>query len=103
MTKLSKEDVEASADAVFQKIEKGMAKLENTCIPVDWIPANNEIGFEDKPSSVLFQFSKKDFGFGEIRFYFDAEGTLCCDNECMSKETVKSILCSMVDNAKFRD
>ena len=49
---------------------------------------------------IHLQFSMKGFGFGEVRFYQDAEtGTIYCDNECMSKDTIKQILSMMVDQS----
>lgn len=49
---------------------------------------------------VTFEWSMKGHGFGQLGFYVE-DGKLYCDNECMSKERVKAILCAMVDNAIF--
>lgn len=83
-------------------------KLDDVCEPVSYAEEENEHGFHDMEcGNVLFSWSKKGFGFGQLYFYFkdDEEGNkvLHCSNECMSKETVKEILCSMVDNAEFDD
>jgi len=49
-----------------------------------------------------FSWSKPGLGFGSISFY-EMDGTLYCDNECMSKEFIKERLCKMVDNSTFED
>lgn len=50
---------------------------------------------------------KPGMGFGEATFYFsnheNGEMKLYCDNECMSKEFIKEMLCTMVDNCTFTD
>ena len=38
-------------------------------------------------------------GFGEVVFYTDDDGNLKCDNEGMSREFIKEVLCDLVDNA----
>jgi len=45
---------------------------------------------------VILQWTKENFGFGELYFYLK-DGQVHCDNECMDKDTIKEILCSMVD------
>jgi len=62
-------------------------KIEDSCFPEEY---------------VLFSWTKKGVGFGQLAFY-EEDGVLKCDNECMSKERVKEILCSMVDAAEFTD
>lgn len=42
----------------------------------------------------------RDFGFGQIYFYYK-DGQLYCDNEMMSKEFIKKILCAMVDSCEL--
>jgi hypothetical protein len=59
--------------------------LENYCEPTDTIHIN---------------FGVKGFGFGELYIYIK-DGILYCDNECMSKETIKEILNIMVDNCEL--
>ena len=49
--------------------------------------------------SVSFRWSAKKIGFGEFRFYVDGDKALHCENESMSKDFIKKLLCCMVDNA----
>lgn len=37
-------------------------------------------------------------GFGQLYFY-QKDGQIYCDNELLSKDTIKEILCSMVDDS----
>ena len=53
--------------------------------------------------SILFQWGVKEFGFGEISFHYNKDGELECDNECMSKEFIKAILCDFVDRSKLME
>jgi len=48
-------------------------------------------------------FSMKGFGFGQVVFYNDEDGNLRCDNECMSKDTIKKIMNTLVDCAELDD
>jgi hypothetical protein len=50
-----------------------------------------------------FDWSAKGIGFGQFYFYQDKYGVIHCDNECMSKEFIKRILCSMVDQCELAD
>jgi len=62
-------------------------------------------GFRPEPSMyhpIVIQWSEKGRGFGEYVFY-QKDGKIYCDNECDRRETVKRILCQMVDQAIFRD
>jgi hypothetical protein len=52
--------------------------------------------------SVCIKWAMRGFGFGELTFWME-DGKLHCDNECMSRETVKKILCLMADQAVLRD
>lgn len=70
--------------------------------------SSTKTGLRGKPLSArllaMFRFSKKGFGFGEITLWSDPDtGRNYIDSECMSKETVKQILCSMVDGAVMHD
>jgi hypothetical protein len=38
-------------------------------------------------------------GFGEVRFYRGEDGRVHCENECMSRDFVKSVLMRLVDDA----
>jgi len=46
---------------------------------------------------VNFQWSMKGMGFGSVGFY-EKNGKVHCNNELMSKQFVKDILCKMVDD-----
>lgn len=48
------------------------------------------------------KWSEKGRGFGEYHF-FTKDGVIYCGNEHDSRETVKRILCAMVDQAVFLD
>jgi len=51
-----------------------------------------------------FSWSAKGFGFGGFHFYTkENDDTIYCENEMMSKEFVKKMLCHMVDNAVMDD
>lgn len=50
----------------------------------------------------MFEWGIEKFGFGTTTFYYK-DGILKCDNECMSKEFIKAILCDFVDKAEFID
>ena len=52
--------------------------------------------------SVVFRWNVEKVGFGEISFYYK-DGKLECNNECMSKEFIKEILCDFVDRAEFME
>jgi hypothetical protein len=57
---------------------------------------------------VTFSWAAEDIGFGEFCFFWERKGwyedgeqcyRLKCDNECMSKEFIKEMLCKMVDES----
>lgn len=56
----------------------------------------------DKTENIMFAWSIDKFGFGTTTFYYE-DGKLMCDNETLSKESVKKILCEFVDRAEFID
>jgi hypothetical protein len=56
----------------------------------------------EKTSNITFAWGIDNFGFGETVFFYD-DGVLKCDNETMSKESIKKILCEFVDRAEFID
>ena len=64
--------------------------------------------FEDMPNycepnaGISFSWGKQDCGFGQFYFYVK-DGVLYCDNECMSKESIKEILGFMVDNSTLTE
>ena len=57
---------------------------------------------DEKTENVMFVWRIKDFGFGTTTFYY-RDGKLKCDNETLSKESIKKILCEFVDRAEFID
>ena len=57
----------------------------------------------DVKGTALFEFSKAGFGFGQIYFFVGDDGKTHCNNECMSKETVKDFMNMLIDNAIFED
>lgn len=50
--------------------------------------------------STVISWSRKGKGMGNIIFFMK-DGKLMCDSEMESKETIKKILCEMVDEAEF--
>lgn len=61
---------------------------EDNCEPTGW---------------VRFDWSAKGVGFGSFTFYIGDDGYVHCDNEIMSRQFIKDMLCKMVDNAVFED
>jgi hypothetical protein len=62
-------------------------------------------GFKLKPvlyHPIIIGWSEKGRGFGEYAFWQE-KGKIYCDNECDSRESVKRILCHMVDQAILVD
>ena len=45
----------------------------------------------------------KGTGYGEFTFHYDPNNKWHIDNECMSKDFIKAVLCAMVDQAKLDD
>ncbi len=68
-----------------------MKKMRKT-----WGTALKKRGFQP----IIIQWSVKGVGFGEYAF-FQRDGKIYCDNETMSRESVKKVLCLMVDQAVF--
>jgi len=57
---------------------------------------------EEKTENIMFTWGITGFGFGTTTFYYK-DGKLMCDNEAMSKDMIKTILCEFVDRAEFKD
>jgi hypothetical protein len=57
--------------------------------------------YQDIPT-ICIKWSEKGRGFGEYVFQY-IDGKMYCHNECDSKETVKRILCQMVDDCIFTE
>ncbi len=58
------------------------------------------ISENNKPISFLWGIKK--FGFGTTTFYYK-DNELMCDNETLSKKSIKKILCNFIDKAKFTE
>jgi len=56
--------------------------------------------YPENTENIMFSWGIDRFGFGTTTFYYK-DGKLKCDNEAMSKESIKKILCKFVDNAEF--
>lgn len=67
-----------------------------------YITCTNEPYEKDK-GSIQFIWGIDYFGFGTTTFYYDDNGKLFCDSECMSKDLIKKLLCAFVDQAEFED
>ena len=63
--------------------------------------SNGEHGDDFALETVMFEWAVDGFGFGTTTFYYE-NGKLCCDNETMSKEQIKTLLCAFVDAAEFQ-
>jgi len=50
----------------------------------------------------MFCWGIEKFGFGTTTFFYE-DGKLMCDNETLSKESIKKIMCKFVDEAEFVD
>lgn len=62
--------------------------------------------FEDSvdfAGEFTIMWSEKGRGFGQYRFYMDADEKIHIDNECDGKETIKRILNRLVDEAILDD
>ena len=54
--------------------------------------------------SFTVEWSVTGMGFGQFYFYTDpADGKIHIDNECMSCDSIKKVLCAMVDQAVLND
>ena len=69
---------------MFMSLTDFFEKFEDSCEP-------NE--------TATFSWSAKGHGFGQVYFYVDKkDGYVHCNNEIMSREFIKEMLCIMVDN-----
>lgn len=69
------------------------ADLPTTCV-VDFCKVK-----EDGSSVVVLAFTEQNFGFGQIAILTDKEGKTVIQSETMSREHVKRLLGTLVDNA----
>ena len=51
---------------------------------------------------ICFSWGINSFGFGTTTFFYE-DDKLKCDNETLSKDSIKKILCALVDEAEFID
>lgn len=59
-----------------------------------------DIGVEFANNAMRIKWSTKTAGFGTTTFYLD-QGQLCCDNEAMSKNFLKTVMSKFIDIAKL--
>ena len=57
---------------------------------------------DDEAENIMFAWGIEKFGFGTTTFFYK-DGKLMCDNETLSKESIKKIMCKFVDDAEFVD
>ena len=57
---------------------------------------------DEQTENIMFAWAIKEFGFGTTTFYYE-NNKLKCQNETLSKESVKKILCAFVDKAEFME
>jgi len=57
---------------------------------------------KEQTETVMFVWGVDGFGFGTTTFFYK-DGKLKCDNETMSKEQIKMLMCAFVDKAEFID
>jgi len=55
---------------------------------------------DEKTVNIMFAWGIDNYGFGTTTFYYK-DNKLKCDNETMSKDSIKKILCEFVDSAEF--
>ena len=55
--------------------------------------------------NIYFNWARKNLGFGQLSFHRTEDGQIVCNNECLSRKTVKEIMHEfverLVDNSKF--
>ena len=56
--------------------------------------------YSDITETTVIVWGRPGVGFGEVVFYKE-DGALKCDNEGMSPEFIKEVLCDLVDKATF--
>lgn len=55
------------------------------------------LGSKERDPHITLSWCKSGVGFGEFTFY-NKKGKIYCNNETMSKEFIKEMLCKMVDD-----
>jgi hypothetical protein len=66
---------------------------------IDYIRTDDGLD-QDGTETIMFSWGIKGFGFGSTTFYYENE-KLFCDNETLTKDQIKLLLCEFVDNAEF--
>lgn len=69
---------------------------------IDYVQTSDGEYPDEKTENIMFAWGIKGFGFGTTTFFYK-DGKLMCDNETMSKDMIKTILCEFVDRAEFKD
>jgi hypothetical protein len=57
----------------------------------------------DQKPMMQVDYCVKGYGFGSFRLYTDKDGKLHCDNECSSRDRLKSIMNSLFDQMILDD
>jgi len=69
---------------------------------IRYIDTSNGDFTKEETENIMFVWGIDDFGFGTTTFWYE-DGKLMCDNETMSKEQIKMLMCAFVDKAEFID
>ena len=69
---------------------------------IKYVQTSNGEYPDEQTENIMFVWGVNGFGFGTTTFFY-RDGKLMCDNEAMSKESIKKILCAFVDKAEFVD
>jgi hypothetical protein len=62
----------------------------------------NGVTFEIHDKYFIVHWAVKGRGFGDYTFYKDGD-KLICDNECDSRQSIKDVLCMLVDSLELID
>lgn len=55
---------------------------------------------QEQNNGFIVAWGRKNWGFGEFTFAMK-DGKIVCDNECMSKQFIKDVLCALVDECEL--
>jgi hypothetical protein len=81
-------------DFTIKSVTTGIPELNENGVWGPW--EKNRGGFE-------LVWTTESAGFGTTTFVLNHDGMWECDNECMSRDFVMSVLKHWVDNMRFRD
>lgn len=85
----------------FKAVVEAMDPL---CSHVDGLVLPYEIEAEAfAPFGGTVSWAANYVGFGQLVFRTDGQGRVHCDNECMSREFIKQVLCKLVDDMVLED